>query len=206
MAGLLAASVALAVTELAAGISNGRSLVVAVGDWVINHAPHALVDFGKRNFGTNDKTALVFGIVIVSLLFGAALGVVSRRVLAAGAIGIAVFGITGMLAALADTQPSAGSAVFSAVVWRRGRYHDVVAAASNTDASGPTVGGGRPSSLPPTRGGGRGGRRGERAGGPQAPRTRRACGRGRAGTDRVASRPASGLPADCGDERRPSRA
>lgn len=114
LAGLLAASVALAVTELAAGISKGRSLVVAVGDWVINHAPHALVDFGKRNFGTNDKTALVVGIVIVSLLFGAALGVVSRRVLAVGAIGIAVFGVTGMLAALADTQPSARSAVFSA--------------------------------------------------------------------------------------------
>lgn len=114
LAGLLASSVALAVTELAAGISNGRSLVVAVGDWVINHAPHALVDFGKRNFGTNDKTALVFGIVILSLLLGAALGVVSRRVLAAGGIGIGAFGIAGMLAALADTQRSAGSAVFSA--------------------------------------------------------------------------------------------
>jgi len=111
---LLAASVALAVTELAAGVSNGRSLVVAVGDWVINHAPHALVDFGKRNFGTNDKTALVFGIVIASLLFGATLGVLSRRVLAAGAIGIAAFGVTGMLAAFADTQPSDQSAVFSA--------------------------------------------------------------------------------------------
>ena len=115
MAGLLAASVALAVTELAAGLTDGRSLVVAVGDWVIDHAPHALVDFGKRNFGTNDKTALVFGIVIVSLLFGIALGVVSRRVLAAGATGIAAFGAAGMLAALADTQPSVGSAVFSAV-------------------------------------------------------------------------------------------
>ena len=114
VAGLLAASVALAVTEFAAGVSNGRSLVVAVGDWVIDHTPRALVDFGKRNFGTNDKTALVFGIVILSLLFGALLGVVSRRVLAAGAIGIAAFGVTGMLAAFADTQPSAGSAVFSA--------------------------------------------------------------------------------------------
>jgi len=59
---------ALAVTEFAAGISNGRSFVVAVGDWTINHASHALVDFGKRNFGTNDKSALVFGIVVVSLL------------------------------------------------------------------------------------------------------------------------------------------
>ena len=93
VAGLLAASVGLAVTELAAGLTDGRSLVVAVGDWVIDHAPHALVDFGKRNFGTNDKTALVFGIVIVSLLFGIALGVVSRRVLAAGATGIAAFGV-----------------------------------------------------------------------------------------------------------------
>ena len=115
LAGLLAASVALGVTELAAGMSHGRSLVVAVGDWVINHAPHALVDFGKRNFGTNDKTALVFGIVVVSLLFGAALGLVTRRVLAAGVFGITVFGVTGMLAAFADTQPSAGSAAFSAV-------------------------------------------------------------------------------------------
>jgi len=116
LAGLLAASVALGVSELAAGVSGGRSLVVAVGDWVINHAPHALIDFGKRNFGTNDKTALVFGIVIVSLLLGTTLGVASRRLLAAGAIGITTFGVAGMLAALTETQPSAASAVFSAVV------------------------------------------------------------------------------------------
>jgi DMSO/TMAO reductase YedYZ molybdopterin-dependent catalytic subunit len=115
LAGVLAASVALGVTELAAGLSSGRSLVVVVGDWIINHAPHALVDFGKRNFGTNDKTALVVGIVIVSLLFGAALGVAARRVLAAGAIGIMTFGVAGMLAALTDTQASPASAVFSAV-------------------------------------------------------------------------------------------
>jgi len=114
-AGVLAAGVALGVSELGAGISGGRSLVVSVGDWVINHAPDALVEFGKRNFGTDDKAVLVTMVVVLSLVFGALLGLVARRHFLVGALGIAAFGVAGSLAALADPLHDAGSAAFAAI-------------------------------------------------------------------------------------------
>jgi len=114
-AGLLAAGVALGVSELGAGITGGRSLVVSVGDWVINHAPDALVEFGKRNFGTDDKAVLVTTVVVLSLVFGALLGLVARRHFLVGAFGFAAFGVAGFLAALADPLHDAGSAAFAAI-------------------------------------------------------------------------------------------
>jgi DMSO/TMAO reductase YedYZ molybdopterin-dependent catalytic subunit len=116
VAGVLAAAAALGTSELTAGLTDGRSLVVSVGDWVIDHAPHALVAFGKRNFGTNDKPALVIGIIVVSLVLGAAFGLASRRHLAVGAVGIAAFGVCGLLAAVADSTHSTASAIVSAFV------------------------------------------------------------------------------------------
>jgi DMSO/TMAO reductase YedYZ molybdopterin-dependent catalytic subunit len=114
-AGLLAAGVALGVSELGAGITGGRSLVVSVGDWVINHAPDALVEFGKRNFGTDDKAVLVTMVVVLSLVVGALLGLVARRRFLVGALGFVAFGIAGFLAALADPLHDAVSAAFAAI-------------------------------------------------------------------------------------------
>jgi DMSO/TMAO reductase YedYZ molybdopterin-dependent catalytic subunit len=111
----LAAGVALGITELTAGITGGRSLVVSVGDWVINHAPNSLVEFGKRNFGTDDKAVLVAVVVVLSLVFGALLGLVARRRFAVAAFGFAAFGFAGLLAALADPLHDAGSAICSAI-------------------------------------------------------------------------------------------
>ncbi len=57
VAGVVAGAVALGVTEFGAGISGGRSLVVSVGDWVINHAPNGLVRVAR---GTNsDEVTIV---------------------------------------------------------------------------------------------------------------------------------------------------
>jgi DMSO/TMAO reductase YedYZ molybdopterin-dependent catalytic subunit len=114
-AGLLAAGVALGASELGAGITGGRSLVVSVGDWVINHAPDALVEFGKRNFGTDDKAVLVTMVVVLSLVFGAMLGLVARRRFLVAASGFVAFGVAGFLAALADPLHDAGSAAFAAI-------------------------------------------------------------------------------------------
>jgi DMSO/TMAO reductase YedYZ molybdopterin-dependent catalytic subunit len=91
-------------------------LVVSVGDWVIKHAPNGLVEFGKRNFGTDDKAVLVAVIIVLSLVFGALLGLAARRRFVLGAVGIAAFGIVGLLAALADPLHDAGSATFAAIV------------------------------------------------------------------------------------------
>jgi DMSO/TMAO reductase YedYZ molybdopterin-dependent catalytic subunit len=112
---VLAAGVALGITELTAGITSGRSLVVSVGDWVINHAPNSLVEFGKRNFGTDDKAVLVTVAVVLSLVFGALLGLVARRHFAVAGLGFAAFGFAGLLAALADPLHDTGSATCAAI-------------------------------------------------------------------------------------------
>ena len=75
-----------------------------------------MVEFGKRNFGTDDKAVLVTTVVVLSLVFGALLGLVARRHFVVGALGIAAFGVAGFLAALADPLHDAGSAAFAAIV------------------------------------------------------------------------------------------
>ena len=54
------------------------SLLVEVGDTVINRAPEPMVDFGKSLFGTGDKQALVVGTTILALMIGAGLGIASH--------------------------------------------------------------------------------------------------------------------------------
>ena len=104
LAGLIGAGVALGVTELAAGVfPHVPSFVVAIGEAVIDDAPGWFVRFGIDNLGTDDKPALVAGIVVISLLIGVGLGLLARRSLAAAAAGFAAFGLLGITAA--DRQP-----------------------------------------------------------------------------------------------------
>src|SRR4051812_45979552 len=78
LTGLVAAAVALGVTELAAGIvPDVPSFVSAIGDAVIDDSPGWFVRFGVDRFGTNDKPSLVIGIVIVSLLIGVGAGLLA---------------------------------------------------------------------------------------------------------------------------------
>ncbi len=103
LAGIVAATVALGVAELAAGLRRAwRSPVVDVGDRVIDNVPPAVKDFAIERFGTNDKPALLIGIGVVLALYAAVIGAVafSRR-LWIGLVGIALFGVIGMLAAAA---------------------------------------------------------------------------------------------------------
>jgi DMSO/TMAO reductase YedYZ molybdopterin-dependent catalytic subunit len=99
VAGAVAAAVALAVGELvAAADPSGVSLVTAVGDEVIDRFAASLKDLAVALFGTNDKVALIVGIVVVSLALGGALGVASRRRRWVGFVGFAAFGVVGGLA------------------------------------------------------------------------------------------------------------
>src|SRR5262245_52296305 len=80
VAGAVAAGVALGVSELVTGIAGeGPSLVSAIGTEFIDRFAASLKDLAVSLFGRNDKTALVVGIVIVSILFGALLGIVAAR-------------------------------------------------------------------------------------------------------------------------------
>ncbi len=77
--GLVSGAVALAVGELVAGLLAGRSPLVSVGDAAIDRVPSWLKDLAIEWFGTNDKVALVAGILLVLGAVAAAIGVAYRR-------------------------------------------------------------------------------------------------------------------------------
>ena len=105
MAGVLAVGVMLGVAELAAGaVSSGRSLVVAVGDIVIDLTPDRLERAVISALGTNDKPFLIACILVGSALLGAAVGALARRRFAAGAAGLVAMAGVGVAASLADPQ------------------------------------------------------------------------------------------------------
>jgi hypothetical protein len=81
LAGSAAAASALAVGELVAGLAGGGqpSPVSVVGAAFIDRFAASLKDIAVALFGTNDKVALVVGIVVVSLGAGAVLGVAASR-------------------------------------------------------------------------------------------------------------------------------
>ncbi len=107
LSGLLAGAVALATGELIAGLlAPTPSLVTGVANRVIEESPTWLTEFGKRTFGTNQKTALVIGTLVLAAVFAIALGIASRRRPAIGAAGITGFGFLGMISIGADPQGS----------------------------------------------------------------------------------------------------
>lgn len=107
LAGVAAGAVALAVGELIAGLlAPTPSLVTAVANRVIDESPAWLTDFGKRTFGTDQKTALVIGTIILAAVFAAVLGIASRRRPTIGAVGITAFGFLGMWSIGGDSQGS----------------------------------------------------------------------------------------------------
>ncbi|HEY6696698.1 MAG TPA: molybdopterin-dependent oxidoreductase [Acidimicrobiales bacterium] len=107
LAGLVSAGVALSAGELIAGIDDGlASPVEAVAGEVINRVPRSVERFAIETFGTNDKLALVVGILAFSAVLGIVLGVVSRRRPRVGTLGLAAFAAVGVLASAAGPQAS----------------------------------------------------------------------------------------------------
>ena len=117
VAGVVAAGVALAVTELVAGLSSEvPSLVVAVGDVFVDGAPGGFVESVIRAIGTADKPALIVGILLVSLLVGAKLGTASLRRPWVGPVGFAVFGLIGWWAGARSPLMSGAGAFVAAAL------------------------------------------------------------------------------------------
>lgn len=103
----MAAAVALGVGELVTGFDEaGTSLVTTVGDEFIDRFAASLKDLAVRLFGTNDKVALVVGIVVVALAIGAWVGTLARRRLRVGTVAFGAFGVLGALAYRAAPQAS----------------------------------------------------------------------------------------------------
>jgi DMSO/TMAO reductase YedYZ molybdopterin-dependent catalytic subunit len=102
VAGVVSAGVALGVGELVAGLDGQlTSPVESVATQTIDSVPVAMERFAIETFGKNDKLVLVIGILVFSVVFGAVLGVLSRRRPWVGTVGLAVFALVGMSAALA---------------------------------------------------------------------------------------------------------
>ncbi len=117
LSGVVAAGVALGVGELVSGMGGaGPSLVTAVGTQFIDRYAASLKDLAVSLFGTNDKVALIVGIVIVSLLLGAVLGRAASRRLWVGVVGLAAFGLVGLLSHLDDPQGETGIGVAASVL------------------------------------------------------------------------------------------
>ena len=126
VAGVAAAALALGTGELVAGLdSRLRSPIEAVATEVIDRAPRPVERFAIETFGSNDKQVLVIGILALSAVFGAVLGIVARRRPLAGPIGMAAFGLLGVLASLGTPNatpvaaiPSVAAAVAGALALR----------------------------------------------------------------------------------------
>ncbi|WP_163567899.1 molybdopterin-dependent oxidoreductase [Fodinicola feengrottensis] len=124
--GLLAAGVALGVGELVAVVTGPTSApLTAVGQGFVRITPEWLKEFATSTFYVYDKLALEVGMVLVLALFARAVGVVAYRWLTVGMIGVGVFGLVGVVAAMTapdasqlDIAPSAIGAAAGAIVLR----------------------------------------------------------------------------------------
>ncbi len=104
--GLLTAWVALGVSQLVAGIGRPQgSPVAAVGSAAIDQTPPPVKNFAISAFGSNDKTVLIIGILVVLAVLSAIIGVAAMRSLRYGYLGLAIFAAIGLAAAL--TRPNA---------------------------------------------------------------------------------------------------
>ena len=105
--GVVAAGAALAASELVAGLFlSAPSLVRTIGQRIIDITPVPIVDWAIAMFGANDKLVLVIGIIIVSLVLRALLGLLSRDRPGIASAGFVVFGAVGFVVGLTD--PLAG--------------------------------------------------------------------------------------------------
>lgn len=117
IAGVTGAGVALGLGELLSGFTSKiPSLVIAVAELVVDKTPGAAVESGIQAVGTNDKPLLIFGIVVASLVFGAALGRVAIRHPRRTDIGFALFGVFGAWAAQRNPFASTGWSIVAALV------------------------------------------------------------------------------------------
>jgi DMSO/TMAO reductase YedYZ molybdopterin-dependent catalytic subunit len=106
LVGIVTTLVALGAAQLVAAVLSSPigAPVSAVGELSINHTPAAVKNFAIREFGSSDKTVLVWGIRAVLIIFAVVIGILAIRRLWQGMVGLAVFAAIGVYAAL--SQPT----------------------------------------------------------------------------------------------------
>jgi DMSO/TMAO reductase YedYZ molybdopterin-dependent catalytic subunit len=115
--GLLAASVGVAVAELVGAlVASAGSPVVAVGGYVVDNVPPQVKNLAIELFGTNDKTALIVGTLVVLALIGTVLGALVRGRPRVAAVVVLAVVVAGTLATLDQGDPPWILALFPSVV------------------------------------------------------------------------------------------
>ncbi len=99
--GVLAAAVAIGASQLAAGLTVPQSSpVLAVGQTAIDLTPLPVKNFAISTFGSDDKIALLTGILVLLALYAAWVGTRAMRRLSSGLWGLSLFAFIGLYAAL----------------------------------------------------------------------------------------------------------
>ena len=116
-AGLVAAGAALGLSEILSGLSRKiPSLVVSVAEEIVDITPGFIARWSIDTLGSAQKPALVWGIVIVSILLGAVLGWPSRKRWWVMPAGLVVFAVVGGWAAARNPLSSDGLGWMSGLV------------------------------------------------------------------------------------------
>ena len=117
VAGGLAAALGIAISELMAGLIPGApSLVIAIGDFVIENQPPGAKELIVELFGSNNKLALNAGILVSAILIAGVLGVAGRRSWTVPMVGFGIAGAFGLYASLTRPLVEPLFAAFTVVV------------------------------------------------------------------------------------------
>lgn len=116
-AGVISAGAALAIGELMSGITNRvTSLVIGVAEAMVDWTPGFIARWSIDLFGEHQKTLLVWGIVIISLLVAAVVGRAALRNRGIVLMVFAAFGVVGGVTAARVPSASAGMAWLTAIL------------------------------------------------------------------------------------------
>src|ERR1700744_6575180 len=157
--GLLTAAVAMGVGQLISGLTVRQGAPYSVvGEAAINLAPPPVKNFAINAFGSNDKNVLGAGILGGLAVFAAGIGGLALRRLAYGYLGVAIFAVVGVAAAISLPKANAGWAaptVVGALVAAfflnklTGLARAALGDGSAVSPVGRPAAGGPPASLPP---------------------------------------------------------
>ncbi|WP_045821046.1 molybdopterin-dependent oxidoreductase [Williamsia herbipolensis] len=116
LAGLVAVGSALAAGEIVSvAVSSYASPYFAVGSYLVDNAPAPVREFAIRQFGTNDKIALLTGMAVGIAVLAVVAGLVERRTRPIGSVLIVLFGAFGVFAAMARPTADASYSIPSIV-------------------------------------------------------------------------------------------
>ncbi|MEO7117785.1 MAG: molybdopterin-dependent oxidoreductase [Candidatus Limnocylindrales bacterium] len=116
-AGSLAAGVGIATGEVLAGLVSGApSLVIAIGDLIIDLQPPGAKEVMAELFGTADKLVLNLFVVVVAVGIAGALGVIGRRNWSRPVVGFSIAGVVGLFAALREPMFSPLLSIVTVVI------------------------------------------------------------------------------------------